>query len=166
MALLIRIIVQLLTIVFLTLLKGPFLLLSTLISTVTTLATITILNLVDFTFFLINLITPRKAKATVVANGDPGYQGIWPEFQPPNPNFDSRSPCPYLSAFFVLSSPFLSHSREEFSRPTFPCWTWNVYRCVGQPWYYQPKWTRDFDEGVPSCRCYLQEPQYLVHFGS
>src|ERR1700733_7953291 len=94
---LIHFIVQLVTILGLGVLKGPYLLISTLFSIVTTLTTITLLNGWDLILFLINLIAPRKRKGTVVAAGDPGYQGLWPEFQPHNPNFDSRSPCPYLS---------------------------------------------------------------------
>jgi len=113
---LIHFIVQLITILGLGVLKGPYLLISTLISIVTTLTTITLLNGWDLILFLTNLIAPRKRKGTVVAAGDPGYQGLWPEFQPPNPNFDSRSPCPYLSAFnqFSLFAAFVSHIPGQF----------------------------------------------------
>jgi len=118
---LIHFIVQLVTILGLGVLKGPYLLISKLISIVTTLTAITFLNGYDLILFLINLIVPRKRKGAVVAAGDPGYEGLWPEFQPPNPNFDSRSPCPYLSASDKLSRFVPAH-------PETVCLTFDVFR--------------------------------------
>lgn len=114
--LIVHIVLQLLTIAFQAALKGPVLLVKALLSTVKTLTTLVVLNTIDFVFFLINILTPLKPKGTVVAPGDPGHQGIWPEFKPSNPNFDSRSPCPYLSALFAaLVLAIFSHIILTFS---------------------------------------------------
>jgi len=56
------------------------------------------LGLWDFSLFLLNMFTPYLAKGTVVKEGKPGYQGIWPAFVPPDENNDSRAPCPGLNA--------------------------------------------------------------------
>ena len=109
MELLIRFIDQFLTVAVLAVLKIPPLLISKLISTGKSLATLTILNTLDITCFILNLVIPQKPKGTVVAKGNQGYRGQWPEWRPPVEGVDSRSPCPYLSAstclfvFFELS---------------------------------------------------------------
>jgi len=52
----------------------------------------------DLGLVFINLLTPKIKKGAVYKEGDPGYNGLWPEFIPPNPEKDSRSPCPALNA--------------------------------------------------------------------
>ncbi|KAF9519305.1 hypothetical protein BS47DRAFT_1324593 [Hydnum rufescens UP504] len=43
------------------------------------------------------MLTPRLKKGSVVKEGKPGHNGLWPEFIPPKAT-DSRSPCPGLNA--------------------------------------------------------------------
>ena len=107
MELLVRFIDQFLTVVVLVVLRGPPLLISKLISTGTSLVKLLALSTVDLLYFILNLILPQKPKGSVVAKGNQGYGGLWPQWQPPVQGVDSRSPCPYLSALFCL--PFEFH---------------------------------------------------------
>lgn len=88
----------LLTATGLLIIKGPPKLISGTFSTLKGLVGFLALISVDAIIFTGNLLLPQIKKGTVVAPGKPGYKGIWPEFVAPNSNFDSRSPCPYLSA--------------------------------------------------------------------
>jgi len=108
MELIVRFINQFLTVVVLALVRGPPLLISKLISTGTSLVSFVALSTVDLVCFILNLLLPQKPKGSVVAKGDQGYRGLWPEWQPPVQGADSRSPCPYLSALlcFPLSFAF------------------------------------------------------------
>jgi len=106
MELLVRFINQFLTVVVLAVLRGPPLLISKLISTGTSLVKLVALSTVDFIYFILNLLLPQKPKGTVVAKGNQGYRGLWPEWQAPVQGVDSRSPCPYLSALFCLPLTF------------------------------------------------------------
>lgn len=138
--------------------KTPSKIISTTLTVVKTLTGLTLLNALDFVIFTLNLFLPRKAKGSVVAKGDAGYGGIWPAFVAPSPG-DSRSPCPYLSAFFSLYLSFF-----------FDCYIWRerwlntecmVNRCDGEPWDYQSKWTSDLD-GSTSTRDH-EDVEHLNH---
>ncbi|KAF8338995.1 Chloroperoxidase [Cantharellus anzutake] len=52
----------------------------------------------DTCLVFINLLAPKIKKGEMYKEGQPGYKGIWPEFIRPNPETDSRSPCPGLNA--------------------------------------------------------------------
>lgn len=118
---------QLLSLGALILLKAPPILISTLISTAQTLAGLTLLNTLDVTIFVLNCFLPLKPKGKVVAEGNPGYGGLWPEFQAPNSNFDSRSPCPYLSASLLpSSSDCVSRARTD------PRFSTSIHTCIVQ----------------------------------
>ena len=57
----------------------------------------TYLHTWDLGLVLVNLFTPKLKKGKIYKPGEPGYNGLWPEFIPPNPETDSRGPCPGLS---------------------------------------------------------------------
>ncbi|KAF8313787.1 chloroperoxidase-like protein [Clavulina sp. PMI_390] len=113
MVLVIQRAVQLLTVIVLLLIKGPYQLITGLFTVIKTVLALTALNILDFILFVINCVTPLKPKGTIVALGNPGYRGIWPEFVPPNANFDSRSPCPYLNA--LANHGILPHDGKNIS---------------------------------------------------
>ncbi|KAF8313788.1 Cloroperoxidase [Clavulina sp. PMI_390] len=100
---------QILTVIILLIIKSP----PKIFSSLKTFLSLALLLLLDFAVFLINCITPPKPKGKVVARGDPGYQGFWPEFVPPNPDYDSRSPCPYLNA--LANHSILPHDGKNIS---------------------------------------------------
>ncbi|KAF8338988.1 Chloroperoxidase [Cantharellus anzutake] len=81
----------------------------------------------DTGLVFINLLTPKIKKGAMYKEGQPGYNGLWPEFIPPNPETDSRSPCPGLNAMANhgiiprdgrnIPLPFLAEALEK---------TWNL----------------------------------------
>lgn len=87
-----------LTISGLLIIKGPPKLLSVTFSTLKALAILSAVNVLDLTTFVANCLTPRRRKGAVVKKGVPGYKGIWPQYVKPNPEVDSRGPCPYINA--------------------------------------------------------------------
>lgn len=44
-----------------------------------------------------NAVTFNKSSDLVIAEGKPGWGGLWPAYEPPTKK-DSRSPCPALNA--------------------------------------------------------------------
>ncbi|KAF8313782.1 Cloroperoxidase [Clavulina sp. PMI_390] len=104
---------QLLTVAILFIIKAPGKIISSLFAAIKTILSLTFITALDLILFIINCVTPQKPKGSVVAIGNPGYGGIWPEFVPPNPNFDSRSPCPYLNA--LANHGILPHDGKNIS---------------------------------------------------
>lgn len=51
----------------------------------------------DFIYTILALILPYRPVGRVIPKGQPGYAGLWPEYQPPAKE-DSRSPCPGINA--------------------------------------------------------------------
>ncbi|RQM06383.1 hypothetical protein DH86_00001194, partial [Scytalidium sp. 3C] len=56
------------------------------------------LTIRDLYYSIGNLFLRSRPVGKVVSQGCPGYRGQWPEYSPPNPGRDSRSPCPGLNA--------------------------------------------------------------------
>ncbi|KAF8331902.1 putative chloroperoxidase [Cantharellus anzutake] len=54
-------------------------------------------NAWDVSLFLVNLVSPDLKPNEVYKPGMPGYGGIWPQYIKPDPQKDSRSPCPGLN---------------------------------------------------------------------
>ena len=51
----------------------------------------------DFSLYILNLVAFKRPVGKVIAQGDPGFGGIWPDYKPPLDS-DSRSCCPALNA--------------------------------------------------------------------
>ncbi|KAG8944778.1 hypothetical protein FRC04_001516 [Tulasnella sp. 424] len=51
----------------------------------------------DTVYSVLAAIWPRKSKGKVIAQNQPGFNRMWPEYIAPGPS-DSRSPCPGLNA--------------------------------------------------------------------
>jgi len=65
-------------------------------------------NVLEFAFFLINILTLQKAKAkrAIIADCDPVHEGT---YQAPKKGSDLRSPCPYLSTCLCFSCVHVGH---------------------------------------------------------
>lgn len=110
MGILIDFIIEITTIGLLLLIKGPGKLFSIGLGAAQTIGGLSLITTIDAFIFAANMVLPYKSKGAIVAKGDAGYGGIWPEFVAPTEN-DSRSPCPYLSMFkFALISSSLGFS--------------------------------------------------------
>lgn len=72
----------------------------------------------DFTYVILNTITPNLKKGTVIKKGLPGYGGIWPPYIAPTET-DARAPCPGLSEY----SPPPDFSRGPRSNLMFCRWS-------------------------------------------
>jgi len=77
--------------------RSPFVLTKALLGTVVKLVGLLGLFVIDGFYVLLNLLTPKKKRGSVIGTGLPGEGGIWPQFIAPQEG-DSRSPCPALNA--------------------------------------------------------------------
>src|SRR5258708_18874961 len=71
----------------------------------------------DVVFFFSNLFLPELRRDELYKPGMPGYNGIWPQYIRPDPERDSRSPCPGLSKWsqrgLFLNSLLAMHAQTE-----------------------------------------------------